>query len=129
MKAVYLAGPINRVGFEAARGWRRSAAKALRYHGYEIFDPTEFELGAGANVVEADKHMLRKSSAVLAFVPDDVQAVGTCMEIFYAHSLGLPVFAFGSERPSPWLLAHTCLVSSDTDPATAILHLRTLEGA
>lgn len=110
---IYLAGPINRVPLEDAREWREGVKVALRRVGVRVIDPLSVEFGSGVNVVQWDLRAIRSADAVIAHVPDYVQAVGTAMEIFYAASLGIPVYVWGANSPSPWL-RHFATEVSDT---------------
>lgn len=111
MRRIYLAGPINRVSDPGT--WRTDAEKLITRAGHLAVNPLDYELQDAANVVAWDMRALRRSDAVVAYVPDHVQSVGTCMEIFYAaHDLEIPVCVWGADSPSPWL-RHFCLIYPD----------------
>jgi len=110
VKKVYLAGPIRRVSDDEARVWRDMVSGWMRGAGFEPINPLNVENVAGVNVVRWDLDSIRRCAAVFAQVPDDVPMVGTPMEIFYAASLGIPVYVFGAVDPSPWVRAHSVCV-------------------
>lgn len=116
---IYLAGPINRVTLEDAKGWREAAKVMLRKAGVTVLDPLSVEFGRGVNVVQWDMRAIRSADAVLAYVPDGIQAVGTSMEIFYAASLGVPVYVWGAASPSPWVIHFAIEVVDSLEGATA----------
>jgi nucleoside 2-deoxyribosyltransferase len=114
---IYLAGPINRVALEDAKGWRENVKASLRKTGILVLDPLSVEFGKGVNVVQWDLRAIKGASAVIAHVPDGIQAVGTSMEIFYAASLGIPVYVWGADSPSPWILHFATEVSDSLEGA------------
>jgi hypothetical protein len=59
--------------------------------------------------VDADKHMLEGSDALLGWTPMDVPFVGTSMEVYIAWTLGIPVYLWGCRDKdwSPWLIIHS----------------------
>jgi len=126
-KRVYLAGPIEKR--EDRQEYRDVLRNWLIEKGYEVYDPWLFEVpfleGKGyawkkdgdwvidlswrevpefrEKVVSDDMVAIRKSDAVVAYIPQPVQ--GTAMEIFWAnHDLNIPTFViFTREKPSVWI--------------------------
>ena len=121
MKTVYLAGPINRVSLEEASRWRAEATKELTRKGFLVIDPLRVELAPEVNVVAWDKRAIRQSNAVLVYMPDNVQAVGSAMEVMFACVHDKAVYAFGAKTPSPWLTAHSSCVYPTLQEALSLL--------
>lgn len=113
-RPVYLAGPINGCTDGEAQDWR-SLARALL--DANVLDPMARDYRGReaenvADIVEGDKDAIRSCRAVLAYCPRP--SVGTSMEIFYAHSLGIPVVTVVPDGPvSPWLQHHSRQVFRD----------------
>ena len=114
-KRVYLAGPIQ--GKEDEQDYRERLRGWLAEKGYEVYDPWLSELKLNGDwrnnhevrkkIVEGDLEAIRKSDALLAYVP--VASTGTSMEIFYANRVnGIPTFIIykRKEDVSPWLSEH-----------------------
>lgn len=101
---VYLSGPMDRVSLGEAKGWRERA-KALAPE-IEWVDPTEFGLEGASprEIVVRDLDEVDRSDALLAYVPDGVQTVGTIVEIYCAAADDLRVIVWGTADPSPWLV-------------------------
>jgi nucleoside 2-deoxyribosyltransferase len=112
---VYLCGPINGCTDEEAKDWREYAKKTYGDK-YDFLDPMrndyrgrENEEGIDAVIVEADKHDLDRSDAML--VNYDKPSVGTSMEIMYAWETNPFIFIVVVAKPdaviSPWLKYHS----------------------
>lgn len=107
-KVVYLCGPINDCTDDECTTWREKAKKHLP----KTLDPMRRdyrgrEADCVEEIVEADVEDILNSDILLAFCPKP--SVGTSMEIFFAHSLGMPVVTVVPEGASwsPWLTYHT----------------------
>ena len=115
---VYLAGAIH--GVEDPITWRQDVTYLLPT-GWEAVDPMQIELfveneDADENarkVVEVDLAAIRECDAVLVSI--GIPSWGTAMEVFYAHSLGIPVIGWNpEEKPfGPWLKVHCKYIFSD----------------
>lgn len=112
---IYLAGPIFEQTDEEARDWREYVK--ARYDGPTL-DPMRRDYrGREASpavteaIVAGDKLDIKRSDVLIANCPRP--SYGTAIEIFYAHSIGVPVVAVMPAGPvSPWVVHH----------ATAIVH-------
>ena len=113
-KTVYLAGPINGCSDSECKDWREWVKQRWPQHNY--LDPMRrdyrgSEAESAAEIVSGDKEDIRKSDVFVAFCPKP--SVGTSMEIFFAHQIGVRVVAVAPEPVSPWIRAHaevlTCL--------------------
>lgn len=109
----YLAGPIMGCTDSEANDWRGDLTRVWPcainpmvrdYRGVEAKSVNE--------IVDLDKRDIRRCDAVIANCSQP--SVGTSMEIFYAHSLGIPVIVWipADVAISPWLAYH----------ATTIIH-------
>jgi nucleoside 2-deoxyribosyltransferase len=112
---VYLAGPIRNVADPIS--WRRKLATKMP-EGWEVVDPTKIELfidnedseEAIERLVKGDLDAIKSCDAVLALI--DMPSWGTAMEIFYAHSLMIPIVAWNPTEKSvgPWLKFHCTII-------------------
>ncbi len=105
--SVYLAGHIS------ADNYRKVATTYLAQAGWNVLDPFlradfrdrgNLDMAALAEeIVHGDLKDIRESKAVLADCT--IGSPGTSMEIWYAHSIGRPVYAFVEKgnRISPWV--------------------------
>jgi len=110
---VYLAGPINGCTDAEANGWRDQFITDNPGHTYldpMVRDYRGREAECVAEIVEGDKDDIDGADLVVAYCWQ--VSWGTGMEIFYAHSQGIPVVAVVPEgmRVSPWLRYHTVAV-------------------
>jgi len=104
---VYLAGHIS------ADNYRKVATTYLDDYGWEVLDPfvradfrdrDNLDMAAlSEEIVEGDLNDIKRSQAVLADCT--IGSPGTSMEIWYANSIGRPVYAFveRGNRISPWV--------------------------
>ena len=111
MKTIYLCGSINGLTDAEAKGWRDEVKAALLMD-YGFLDPMRNdyrgnEAGHAASIVKQDLYDIDNSDIVL--VNATRPSWGTAMEVYYAHSWGKEVIAFGVpvDRASPWLEYHT----------------------
>lgn len=111
---VYLSGPINGCSDEEALGWRaalKAAAPWVEWVDPMVRDYRGREHESPREIVEQDKRDIRRCDLVVvnAWRP----SVGTSMETYYAHSIGVPTVVIEHPNLSPWLRAHaTYLVDS-----------------
>ncbi len=107
---VYLAGGINGLSDEEAKGWRDVAARELQSL-YDILDPMvrDFRGIEDQNVEEiVTGDLLDISITDALIVRAERPSWGTAMELVYAKELGKYVIVFGAgDRPSPWLVFHS----------------------
>jgi hypothetical protein len=129
-KVVYLCGPINGCTDDECTTWREQA-KSRQGLGLMVntLDPMRRDYRGREDdcvneIVELDKIDVRDSTVVLAMCPKP--SVGTSMEIFYAWTIGVPVFSVVPEGSpvSPWLKYHSTRVCKTLEEAcTAIKEL------
>jgi len=131
---VYLAGAINGCTDAEMSDWRE-AIKARRYKGnFWFLDPTvrdyrdrELENGVPTEIVTLDKLDIRNSDYIVVWY--EKPSVGTSMEIFYAHSLGIPIILIDKREPnptrnlSPWLVYHSTAIVKSIDEAVETLNI------
>lgn len=108
MPAVYLAGPMKGLTYEACNGWRREAARLLADLGIATINPVEAELSThrgalscSANglmtspkaIVAKDRHyVLNRAMAMLVNVTNaPAISIGTCVEFGWADAARIPV--------------------------------------
>lgn len=107
-KTVYLSGPIRCVSDTDAFGWRDVACGYLNDKGFVVLYPTRRN-APPFDIVRQDLREIDSCDIVLAHVPNNIVAVGTNMEIFYASRKGRVVILWGGKfdkNMSPWLVAH-----------------------
>lgn len=96
---VYLAGPMDY--HQANNDLRDRVALELGGQGIAYFDPTS-AYGAADNdarqVFDINEHVIASCDGLLAVWPDNVQSIGTPMEILSAHRQGKPVVVIGCVR-------------------------------
>lgn len=121
---VYLAGPINGCSDEEAGKWRSIATAALgSFCGIAdpmVRDYRGVELDNVSDIVEGDKADIDWCDAVLAYCWKP--SYGTAMEILYAHQQGKIVVVV-SDSKSPWLVAHSDLVTPSLDSGIQYLSM------
>ena len=113
---IYLAGP------PFAEEYRRRASRLVAAAGCEPVDPMRRDFrgateGREREIVEGDLADIDSCAAVLADFtrPDE----GTAMEVWYAHSRGLPVVAYTSGQwAHPWTVHASTSVHAGLEDAT-----------
>jgi len=99
-RTIYLAGPMEHVSAEDAKGWRDIAKHLLLSADQKVLDPTrrihKFEIKYMKRIFELDLRDIRESDIILANLDrPQIAKHGTAMEVFYAsYVLGKPVIAF-----------------------------------
>lgn len=98
---VYLAGPIELVGFDQAHGWRDKATAILATHGAKGVNPyrNDGESGFGREVNKPlinrrDKFLTRQCHVCLADLRSD-NGRGTLVELGMFFEADKPVFGWG----------------------------------
>lgn len=121
---LYLAGPINGRSDAECIDWRQEAA---RLWPGKVLDPMRRDYrGKEAmnvrEIVEGDKEDIRKSDAMVVMY--DKPSVGTSMEVFFAHQLGIPVVVVADDsiKWSPWLIYHSIATGPRLDTMLDYLH-------
>lgn len=117
MRRIYLAGP------PFAEEYRRRATELVSARGCEPVDPMRRDFrgrteGNETEIVEGDLEEIASCDAVLAAftAPDE----GTAMEVWHAHTIGVPVVAYtGGTPPHPWTVYVAESVSADLEAAVA----------
>lgn len=113
---VYLAGSMCGISFEEQSKWRRQIRDAITYGGYDyekkpyFFNPVnyynfqEVKYKSELEVMEFDLYNLRKSDLVIVNF-NNVNSIGTAMELAIAHELKIPVIGWNSsgEELHPWI--------------------------
>jgi hypothetical protein len=123
---IYLCGPINGCTDSECKDWR-NVIKEI-FPGQTI-DPMDRDYRGREDdcykeIVELDRLDILNSTVLL--VNYEKPSVGTSMEIFYAHSLAIPVFVVcrSGTTISPWLRYHTTeFFSSFNDAINRIKNL------
>jgi len=98
-RTIYLAGPMEHVSVDEAKGWRSTATHLLAPT-CKILNPCRrlhaFEKKYMKRIFELDLRDIRESDLILANLDDPlVPKHGTAMEVFYAaYVLQIPVVAF-----------------------------------
>jgi nucleoside 2-deoxyribosyltransferase len=102
-RTVYLAGPMEHVSVDEAKGWRDIATQQLVLAGCNILDPTRrvhnFEPRYMKRIFELDLRDIQESDIILVNLDKpEVAKHGTAMEVFYAsYVLRKPVVAFKAD--------------------------------
>lgn len=108
---VYLAGPVYRMSWEEASGWRRYATELLEPHNIHCLSPLRGKpylvgmenltdarqdeirpLSTPKGIVSRDFNDVIRADVVLAnFLGAKAPSIGTCMELGAAHVLQKPI--------------------------------------
>lgn len=119
----YLAGPIAGCTDNEANLWRTLAKQELGEE--NCLDPMRRDYRGKEDecvdeIVELDKEDIQNSDVVIANCWK--AGWGTPMEIFYAHSLDMPVIAVvpRDSKVSPWLIYHTVAIVHDVHEAVKV---------
>lgn len=123
-KTVYLCGPIRCISEEEAYTWRDKAVAYLKNKGFNAIIPVAREDESAGEIVGNDLLNIHHSDIVLAHVPDDVVAIGTNMEIFFASREGKIVVLWGGTfdcSMSPWLQHHAEAYCDTLDEALCFI--------
>ena len=102
-RTIYLAGPMEHVSIDDAKGWRDTATKLLQQADQKILDPTrrvhEFQPKYMKRIFELDLRDIQESDLILVNLDNPTVAKhGTAMEVFYAsYVLRKPVIAFKAD--------------------------------
>jgi len=118
-KRIYLCGPIGGCSDSEAKDWRNWFKEELDGTHIAAVDPMNRDYrGKEAlnyrEIVELDKRDVKSCDAVIVMYTKP--SVGTSMEMFYAHTLGIPVLLINKSEGalSPWLTYHsTAIVDSN----------------
>lgn len=115
---VYLCGPINGCGDSECNDWRTEA----KNHFLSTLDPMRRDYRGReddcvSEIVTLDKVDVSCSDVILAMCPRP--SVGTSMEIFFAWTLGKPVYVVAPTGApvSPWLRYHSTRVCKSLNEA------------
>lgn len=117
---VYLCGGLNGLTDEECNNWRTFAKSRL----LKTIDPMRRDYRGrestnASEIVHGDLQDIQACTCVLANCAKP--SWGTAMEIFYAHSIGKPVYAVVPSGPvSPWLEFHAYVLHSLGDAITRI---------
>ena len=102
-RTIYLAGPMEHVSTEEAKGWRSTATHLLA-HSSNILNPCRrihaFQPKYMKRIFELDLRDIRESDLILANLNNPaIPKHGTAMEVFYAaYVLKIPVVAFKEDN-------------------------------
>lgn len=102
-RTIYLAGPMEHVSKEDAKGWRDIATHRLRLAEQKVLDPTrrvhDFQPKYMKRIFELDLRDIQESDLILVNLDNPTIAKhGTAMEVFYAsYVLRKPVIAFKAD--------------------------------
>jgi len=135
---VYLAGPVQHAD-DGGEGWRTAIEDTVTNINWRnplakynvpadginiISEKTDApDTVTPADIVNADKELLRDSEAVLVGY-SDVKQVGTPMEVMFAYEQSIPCVIWlrnATDRASrsPWYLYHADIISDRRDAASA----------
>lgn len=98
-RTIYLAGPMEHVSKEEAKGWRQIATTLL-WNNSNVLDPTRrvhnFDKRYMKRIFELDLRDIQESDIILVNLDNpEIAKHGTAMEVFYAsYVLRKPVVAF-----------------------------------
>lgn len=99
-RTIYLAGPMEHVSLDDAKGWRDIATNRLRLAEQKVLDPTrrvhDFQPKFMKRIFELDLRDIQEADLLLVNLDNPkVAKHGTAMEVFYAsYVLRKPVIAF-----------------------------------
>lgn len=99
-RTIYLAGPMEHVSLDDAKGWRDIATNCLRLAEQKVLDPTrrvhDFQPKFMKRIFELDLRDIQEADLLLVNLDNPTIAKhGTAMEVFYAsYVLRKPVIAF-----------------------------------
>jgi nucleoside 2-deoxyribosyltransferase len=102
-RTIYLAGPMEHVSIEDAKGWRTIATDLLLQADQKVLDPTrrvhKFQPKYMKRIFELDLRDIQESDLILVNLDNPTIAKhGTAMEVFYAsYVLRKPVVAFKAD--------------------------------
>jgi nucleoside 2-deoxyribosyltransferase len=102
-RTIYLAGPMEHVSLDDAKGWRDIATQLLKQADQKVFDPTrrvhDFKPKYMKRIFELDLRDIQESDLILVNLDNPTIAKhGTAMEVFYAsYVLRKPVIAFKAD--------------------------------
>lgn len=114
---VLISGPIQ--GMEREQSYRDRLRRLLKEHGYDVVDPWQRERVVysptgrewwknvpSTGFIKRDLEDIDRCDALVAYLPR--LSAGTCMELFYAKSLGKRTIVICElENPSPWIVHHS----------------------
>ena len=123
-RVAYLAGPIDACSYQECIGWRKALTYQLADLGIKTLDPTRgyaSKFGPSGEwlidtIIECDMQDLIDADFVIAYVPQDVEIIGTAMEIcITSRILNKPVYVVSDrgDRLSPWIIYHATQVFGD----------------
>lgn len=96
--SIYLAGPIDDISLDDARGWRQSIA-AIAPVGVLFYTPVDAYLGVSEMTAEKldmyNRHAIAASDAVVANLSGPGRGFGTIREIEFSVRLGKPTVVIG----------------------------------
>jgi len=102
-RTIYLAGPMEHVSVEDAKGWRDIATALLQQADQRVLDPTRrvhsFQPKYMKRIFELDLRDIQESDLILVNLDNPkIAKHGTSMEVFYAsYVLRKPVVAFKAD--------------------------------
>ncbi len=131
---IYLAGAINGCTDAQMSDWR-DAMQAREYATPVTFlDPTvrdyrdrELTPGTPNEIVTLDKRDIENSDCLVVWY--EKPSVGTSMEVFYAHSLTIPIILIDkreynpTRNLSPWLVYHSTRIVQSIDDAVETINI------
>jgi len=126
---VYLAGPIDDVDIQDAKGWRDLMARQLWTKGISVFNPaTAYNLNLDRNtefiskrLININKKAIEECDLLVANLSGKGRGFGTIREIEYAKSIGKEVIIIGELES---LSAFDCLVFKSVLDFYSYLNIR-----
>lgn len=117
---IYLAGPIDDVSGEEARGWRQHLADVAPT-GVLFFNPATAWGNAGPATAQAldygNVHVLQRCDGLLANLMGPGRGFGTTMETERARIMGKPVAIAQGDFPIVSLCAHNFILKETVEEA------------
>lgn len=121
---IYLAGPIDGVSEDEARGWRRQVIESAPT-GCLFFDPSSAWGGASAATAEAldqgNRGVLYNCDGVLVNLSGPGRGFGTIRELEFGRGQGKPVAVAEGDHQIVSFLKYDLMVATTVDQAFTLL--------
>lgn len=122
---LYLAGPIDGVDSQEARGWRAEVGAMVDGSAVLLFDPSTAWHGTGEFTAKSldyfNRHMISLCDGVLANLSGTGRGFGTIREIEFGRLHDKPVAVVTGDEPLESLLQHDLLTASTLEGGLEIL--------
>lgn len=112
---VFLSGAMSGLTYDEYTGWREYVKDALAYDCDIVFSPpdkynfdSQDEYDSEREVMDYDLYQVGRSDVLIVNFDGNPRSIGTTIEVFKAHSLGIPVIGYVSKQYKadihPWLI-------------------------